>query len=81
MTFIPIEQSRKYNPKTACYDDVKYTPCPFGVRDLQNDRCYDGGGKNRCKWFVCYDWEKHAGCIACSHPKKRYEQQEFNFEF
>jgi hypothetical protein len=81
MTFIPIEQSRKYNPETDCYDDVKYTPCPFGVRDLQNDRCYDGGGKNRCKWFVRYDWEKHAGCIACSHTKKRYEQQEFKFEF
>lgn len=50
MTFIPIEVSRKYNPATDMYDDVTYTPCPFGVRDLQNDECYSGNGKNRCKY-------------------------------
>jgi hypothetical protein len=81
MTFIPIEISRKYNPKTDCYDDVKYSPCPFNVRDLQNDNCYDGNGKNRCKWFVRYDWEKHAGCIVCKHPPlKESLQREFNFD-
>lgn len=25
MTFIPIEISRKYNPETKLWDDVKYT--------------------------------------------------------
>ena len=83
MDFIPIEVagSRKYNPVTKLYDDVKYTPCPYGERDLQKDECYSGNGKNRCPYFVRYDWENHPGCIACNHPpKKEFEQLEFNFE-
>ncbi len=78
MTFIPIEISRKYNPATGFNDDVTYTPCPFGVRDLQNDECYSGNGTNRCKYFVRYDWDKHKGCIACNCnlPKKTHEAGE-----
>ena len=80
MTFIPLEISRNYNPITKCYDDVKYTPCPFKERDLQKDECYSGNGKNKCRFFVRYDWGKHYGCIACNHPKiKKSIQQEFDF--
>lgn len=71
----PIEISRKYNPKTKLWDDVKYSPCPFGVRDLQTERCYYGMGKNRCQWFVRYDWEEHAGCIACTHPEESKQSE------
>lgn len=44
------------------------TVCPFGVRDLSNDECYSGNGKNRCPYFVRYDWDKHNNHIACNHP-------------
>ena len=81
MDFIPIELDRKYNPKTGRCDIVTYSPCPYGERDLQKDECYSGNGKNRCPYFVRYDWEKHPGCIACNHPpKKQFEQLEFNFD-
>ena len=39
-------------------------PCPFGVRDLENDECYSGGGNNRCQWFVRYDYPY----VVCKHP-------------
>lgn len=42
--------------------------CPFGERDLDNDECYSGGGRNRCKYFIRYDWDEHSGCVACTHP-------------
>lgn len=29
--------------------------CPFHERDLHNDHCYDGMGRNRCKYFVRYE--------------------------
>lgn len=29
--------------------------CPFGKRDLTNDECYSGGGKNRCEFFIRYE--------------------------
>ena len=29
--------------------------CPYGVRDLHNDVCYSGMGKNRCEYFVKYE--------------------------
>lgn len=70
MIFIKRIVKREYDPETEMWDKVTYAPCPFGVRDLQNDECYSGNGVNRCKWFVRYDWENHAGCIACSHPEK-----------
>ena len=70
MIFIQRILKREYNPETERWDKVTYAPCPFGVRDLQNDECYSGNGVNRCKYFVRYDWEKHEGCIACSHPEK-----------
>lgn len=79
MEFIPIEKSRKYNPVSKCWDDVEYTPCPFGERDLQTDECYSGNGKNRCPYFVRYDWETHPGCIACKHPPINH-QLEFDFD-
>lgn len=52
--------------------------CPYGVRDLQTEACYDGNGKNKCPYFVRYDWSKeHSGCIACTHPQKpKYVQLE-----
>ena len=41
--------------------------CPYGVRDLEKDECYSGSGKNRCKYFVRYDWsDEHAGYVACT---------------
>lgn len=68
MTYIQTELERKYNPETDRYDDVKYSPCPFGLRKLEDgsERCYYGNGVDRCKYFVRYDWDKHYGCIACS---------------
>lgn len=70
MIFIQRILKREYNPETERWDKVTYAPCPFGVRDLQNDECYSGNGVNRCKYFVRYDWGEHEGCIACSHPEK-----------
>jgi hypothetical protein len=68
LTYIQTELERNYNPKTDCWDDVKYSPCPFGLRKLEDgsERCYYGGGKDKCKYFVRYDWGQHSGCIACS---------------
>ena len=76
MTYIKIELSRKYNPLTDRYDDVTYSPCPFGLRKLEHgeDECYSGNGKNRYKYFMRYDWEKHYGCIACSCTLPRKDQ-------
>lgn len=50
------------------YFHTDHNQCPFGERDLLNDECYSGNGVNRCKYFVRYDWNKHSGCVACSHP-------------
>ena len=68
MTYIQIELDRRDNPKTGLWDDVKYSPCPWGLRKLEDgsERCYYGGGRDKCKYFVRYDWEQHAGCIACA---------------
>lgn len=53
------------------------TVCPFGVRDLSNDECYSGNGKNRCPYFVKYDWDKHYNHIACNHaPLKKSDDLE-----
>lgn len=69
--------------------------CPFGVRDLslvdinepygkRHNRCYDGNGKNRCPYFVRYDWEKYANHIVCTCDKPKViavkeDWPEFNF--
>lgn len=74
-----------YIPQIYDNDLKQYvTECPFKVRDLKNDECYSGNGKNRCEWFVRYDWEHHYGCIACSHPQDKQKddlegQLLFNF--
>lgn len=53
------------------------TVCPFGVRDLSNDECYSGNGKNHCPYFVKYDWDKHYNHIACNHqPLKKSDDLE-----
>ena len=82
MTYIQTELSRKYNPQTECWDDVEYSPCPFGVRKLEHgeERCYYGNGKNRCKYFVRYDWEEHYGCIACKCDLPRKDQSGQRYE-
>ena len=57
-TYVPLYPQGKRNPE-----------CPFGVRDLSRDECYSGNGRNRCRWFVRYEWgNKHDGCIHCTHP-------------
>ena len=71
----------KNNRKTEDLKNLKNLypdgQCPFGIRDLNNDECYSGNGKNRCKYFVRYDWENFYGCIVCNHPeKKKIEQLE-----
>ena len=82
MTHFKPELKREYNPETKLWDKVTYHPCPFGERDLQNDECYSGSGKNRCPYFVKYDWEQYNGEVICKHPpKKEYEQASFNFVF
>ena len=49
--------------------------CPFGVRDLAVDECYSGNGKNRCKYFVCYDWiTEHAPCVQCTCDLPRKDE-------
>jgi hypothetical protein len=48
--------------------------CPFGVRDLAADECYSGNGRNRCPYFVRYDWEQHAGYIACNCDLPRNDE-------
>lgn len=66
---MPVEISRKYNPKTNLCDIVEYSQCPFGIRDLQNDNCYDGNGKNKCQYFVRYDFTSGTVCVVCNHKK------------
>lgn len=66
MIFIPLEYGETKQDANGYYYRER-TQCPFGVRDLKNDECYSGNGKNRCKFFVRHDWDKHYGCIACSH--------------
>ena len=77
MTFIQTELERNYNPQTKCWDDVKYSPCPFGLRKLEDgsERCYYGNGKDKCPYFVRYDWGEHAGCIACKCDLPRNDVQ------
>lgn len=65
-TYIKREAAREYNPETDMWDAVTYTPCPFGVRDLQHDECYSGNGNNRCKYFKRYDFEKKYTRIVCA---------------
>lgn len=68
---------RRYNQKTGLWDDVKYSPCPWGLRKLEDgsERCYYGNGVDRCKYFVRYDWEQHAGCIACTCDLPRNDEE------
>lgn len=82
MTYVQIELSRKYNPQTKCYDDVKYSPCPFGLRKLENgaERCYYGGGRDMCPHFVRYDWEQHYGCIVCTCNLPRVDEHGQKYE-
>lgn len=77
MIFIQTELDRKYNPETDLWDIVTYSPCPFGLRKLEDgsERCYYGNGVGKCKYFVRYDWEKHPGCIACSCNLPRVDTQ------
>ncbi len=77
MTFIKTELDRKYNPDSGLWDDVKYSPCPWGLRKLEDgtERCYYGNGVGKCPYFVRYDWEQHAGCIACSCNLPRKDTQ------
>ena len=56
------------------------TRCPFGVRDLTQDECYSGNGKNRCKYFVRYDWGEHSGCIVCTCDKPRTDDRGNKYE-
>jgi hypothetical protein len=76
MTFIQTELDRRYNPKTGLWDDVKYSPCPWGLRKLEDgsERCYYGNGVDKCKYFARYDWEQHAGCIACTCDLPRNDE-------
>ncbi|MBO6100629.1 MAG: hypothetical protein J6P07_04785 [Spirochaetaceae bacterium] len=76
MNFIPIEEGETKQREDGTFYKER-TQCPFNVRDLKNDECYSGNGKNRCRWFIRYDWDKHYGCIVCSHPLMT--QQEFDF--
>lgn len=76
LTFFPI-----WNESTRCKTEdgfyrVDHNQCPFGERDLLDDECYSGNGVNKCHWFVRYDWNKHCGCVACSHPHKTLKQLE-----
>ena len=52
----------KNNRKTEDLKNLKNLypdgQCPFGIRDLNNDECYSGNGKNRCKYK--YDWWENA---------------------
>lgn len=44
--------------KIAMYDNdgkPRQVRCPFGIRDLSKDECYSGNGRNKCKYFKCYD--------------------------
>ncbi len=60
-----------YVPTVHHKSHPKVMVCPFGERDLQNDECYSGNGRNRCPFFIRYDWsEEHSGCVACNHPPK-----------
>ncbi|MBQ3836173.1 MAG: hypothetical protein II814_03490 [Treponema sp.] len=80
MTYIPIDKPGAPNiqdPATGLWHTER-SQCPFGVRDLTSDECYSGSGRNRCPYFVRYDWEQHAGCIACNHPPVE-QQREFDF--
>ena len=60
-----------YVPTPHCKDNPQEARCPFGERDLQNDECYSGNGRNRSPYFIRYDWsDEHSGYIACNHPPK-----------
>lgn len=68
------------------YVKISDFKCPFGERDLSygHNECYSGSGKNRCPYFVKYDWNTHQGCIECTHPTEkipadRFVQGEFDF--
>lgn len=76
MTHFKTELKREYNEETKCYDKVTYHQCPFNERDLQNDKCYNGNGHNRCKYFVRYDWGKYYGEVICNHPEVKAIQGE-----
>lgn len=79
MYYKPIrDESKTYRDEETGYFITPQVSCPFGVRDLSKDECYSGNGKNKCKYFVRYDWGKHYGCVACTHPPKE-RQLEFDF--
>ena len=79
MYYKPIrDESKTYRDEETGWFITPQVPCPFGVRDLSKDECYSGNGRNKCKYFVRYDWEKHPGCVACTHPPKEI-QLEFDF--
>lgn len=71
MTFVKVYKGRLYSGEP--------NQCPFGVRDLLHDECYSGNGQNKCKYFVRYDHDKHAGCVACTHPPIEQKQPELDF--
>ena len=86
MNYIKIYDESKtvYDEQTKSFF-TPLTPCPFNVRDLSKDECYSGNGKNRCKYFIRYDWNKHYGHVVCSCNlpvinNKQIKQQEFNFD-
>lgn len=72
MNVIPMYQWVKDHRTGERKNDLQ---CPFGVRDLSSDECYSGSGRNRCKFFVRYDWEKFYGCIICNHTKEETKLQ------
>lgn len=66
----------------STYVKISDYKCPFNERDLTygHNECYSGSGKNRCPYFVKYDWDKHFGHIECTHPQiEKYHQGEFDF--
>lgn len=78
INYVDIKDGKMfYDEKLNHY--VQKHKCPYGYRDLNNDECYSGNGVNRCKYFVKYDWEKHYGLVACTHPINNVEQLEFEF--
>ena len=61
---------------------LRQVRCPFGIRDLSEENCYDGMGRNRCKYFKKYEHnaEKHQSYIVC-RGNINLLQQEIPFEW
>lgn len=57
--------------------------CPFGIRDLDKDDCYNGDKRTMCPHFVKYNWlDPNDTYVECSYTKvEEYDPGQMEFDF